>query len=220
MTVPSAALTRSPGRRRPRLPWWRPTARTGVHLVCAVPLAVLVAQALSGDLGANPIEAGIRTLGDWALRFLVAALAVTPLRRIIGWSGLAGYRRMVGLWAFAYACLHVGAYVVLDQFFDWVNIGHEIFKHKFITAGMAALTLLLPLAVTSTAGMVRRLGGLRWRLLHRLVFVAGPLAAIHYVWMVKADIRQPLVYCGLVVFLLGFRAVAAVRRRSVVAPAQ
>ena len=199
------------GHRRGASAWWRPTVRTAVHLLCALPLLVLAARGLSGALGANPIEAVIRTMGLWALRFLMIALAVTPLRKLAGWRMLGGYRRMFGLWAFAYACLHLGAYVVLDQFFDWSNIGQEILKHKFITAGMAAIALLVPLAATSTSGMVRRLGGQRWRKLHRLVYLAGPLASIHYVWMVKADIRQPLLYCGLLSFLLGYRAMGALR---------
>ena len=212
ITLPDAAALRR-RQRRPKLPWWRPTVRTGVHLLCLVPLILLAVRGLTGDLGANPIEAIIRFLGDWALRFLVIALAVTPLRRIAAWQAVAGYRRMFGLWAFAFACLHVTSYVVLDQFFDWTNIGHEIVKHKFITAGMAALCLLIPLAATSTNGMVRRLGGKAWRRLHRLVYVAGPLAAIHYVWMVKADIREPLVYATLIFGLLAYRGAVALRNR-------
>jgi sulfoxide reductase heme-binding subunit YedZ len=188
--------------------------RFGVHLLCLTPFLTLAAEGVLGALGANPIEALIRGLGDWALRFLVIALAVTPLRRLSGWPILAAYRRMLGLWSFAYASLHVTSYVVLDQFFDWTNIGHEILKHKFITAGMAALSLLVPLAATSTGAMIRRLGGRRWRMLHRLVYIAAPLAAIHYVWMVKADIRQPLVYVAMIVFLLGYRAAMALRERA------
>ena len=145
--------------------WLKPLA----HLACALPLLWLGWQAADGGLGANPIEAVIRFLGDWGLRGLVLALAVTPLRKWTGWGRLAGYRRMVGLWAFAYAALHLSAYVVLDQFFDWAAIGHEIVKHKFITAGMASFLLLLPLAATSTSGMIKRLGAARWRKLHRAV---------------------------------------------------
>ncbi len=188
--------------------------RPVVHLLCLLPLLWLAVQGTLGGLGANPIEAAVRFLGDWALRLLVVALAVTPLRKLAGLPELARYRRMAGLWAFAYASLHVSAYVVLDQFFDWATIGHEIIKHKFITAGMAAYTLLVPLAVTSTEGMLRRLGGRRWRRLHRLVYLAGPLAALHYVWMVKADIRQPLVYAALLVAMLAYRAVSALRQKE------
>jgi sulfoxide reductase heme-binding subunit YedZ len=183
--------------------------RPALHLLCATPLIGLAYHGLHGLLGANPIEAVIRTLGDWALRLLVVALAVTPLRRLSGWPALAVYRRMAGLWGFAYALLHLLGYVVLDQFFDWAAIGHDILKHRFITAGMAAFALLLPLALTSTGGMVRRLGGRSWRRLHRLVYVAVPLASIHYIWMVKADIRQPLIYAGLVALFLLIRAVGA-----------
>ncbi len=191
----------------------RPALRLAAHLLCLLPLLWLAGRALLGDLGANPIEAVVRFLGDWALRFVIVALAVTPLRKVSGLPALARYRRMLGLWAFAYAALHVSAYVVLDQFFDWANIGHEILKHKFITAGMAAFTLLVPLAATSTNAMLRRLGGAHWRRLHRLVYLAGPLAVIHYVWMVKADIRQPLVYAALLTVLLAYRAALALRQR-------
>ncbi|HXP97274.1 MAG TPA: protein-methionine-sulfoxide reductase heme-binding subunit MsrQ [Telmatospirillum sp.] len=185
----------------------RSLVRGGVHLLCFVPLLTLATSGLLGELGANPIEALVRGLGDWALRFLVLVLAVSPLRRLTGWSVLAGYRRMLGLWAFAYAGFHVASYVVLDQFFDWANIGHEILQHKFITAGMVALSLMLPLAATSTNAMIRRLGGRRWRRLHQAVYVVGPLAVIHYVWMVKADITQPLVYAALIAVLLAYRGV-------------
>jgi sulfoxide reductase heme-binding subunit YedZ len=187
--------------------------RIALHGLCALPAVVLVVEGLSGGLGANPIEALIRGLGDWGLRFLVMALAVTPVRRLARLPTLARYRRMLGLWAFAYVLLHVSAYVVLDQFFDWAAIGNDIVKHKFITVGMAAVTLLIPLAATSTSAMIRRLGGKRWRTLHRLVYVAGPLAAIHYIWMVKADIRQPVVYLLIVLLLLGCRVAFLAQER-------
>ncbi len=203
----------APPTRRSSLPWWRPTLRGTAHLACLVPLLWLLAKGLLGEWGANPIEAIIRFLGDWALRFLVIALAVTPLRKLAAWPALGRYRRMLGLWAFAYAALHMSCYVVLDQFFDWPTIGNEILKHKFITAGMTAFALLLPLAATSTNGMVRRLGGQRWRRLHKLVYAVAPLAAVHYVWMVKADIREPLVYALLMTLLLGHRALWALRHR-------
>jgi sulfoxide reductase heme-binding subunit YedZ len=182
-------------------------ARPLAHLLCALPLIWLGSQAALDLLGANPVEALIRFLGDWALKILILALAVTPIRLLTGWSGLARYRRMLGLWGFGYAMLHLAAYVVLDQFFDWDAIGHEILKHKFITVGMAAVILLLPLAVTSTKGMIKRLGGLAWRRLHMLVYLAVPLAALHYVWMVKAGIIQPLTYLAVTLLLLGCRAI-------------
>lgn len=183
----------------------RKLERLAAHLACALPLLWLGWLAFDGGLGANPIEAAIRFLGDWGLRGLVLALAVTPLRKWTGWGRLASYRRMVGLWAFAYAGLHLTAYVVLDQFFDWAAIGREIVKHKFITAGMVSFLLLLPLAATSTSGMIKRLGAARWRQLHRAVYLAAPLAALHYIWMVKADIRQPVAYALVLILLLAVR---------------
>jgi sulfoxide reductase heme-binding subunit YedZ len=186
--------------------------RPFVHLACALPLVWLAARAGFDLLGANPVEAGIRFLGDWALRLLILALAVTPVRLLSGWSAPARYRRMLGLWAFAYAALHLLTYVVLDQFFDWDNIGDEIVKHKFITAGMAALTILVPLAATSTSAMIKRLGGQNWRRLHYLVYLAVPLASLHYIWMVKAGIIQPLTYMAITLLLLACRAVYAARR--------
>jgi sulfoxide reductase heme-binding subunit YedZ len=182
------------------------------HLLCALPLLWLGGLAALDRLGANPVEAGIRFSGDWALRILILALAVTPLRQVAKLSVLASYRRMLGLWGFAYAVLHLLGYVVLDQFFDWANIGHEILKHKFITAGMAAFVLLAPLAVTSTQGMMKRMGGVAWRRLHRAVYLAVPLAALHYIWMVKAGWKQPATYMAIALLLLLSRWVYALRR--------
>jgi sulfoxide reductase heme-binding subunit YedZ len=184
------------------------------HLLCALPLLWLGGLAAFDRLGANPVEAAIRFSGDWALRILILSLAVTPLRQIAGLSGAARYRRMLGLWGFAYAVLHLLGYVVLDQFFDWDTIGHEILKHKFITAGMAAFALLLPLAATSTQGMIQRLGGPAWRRLHRLVYLAVPLAALHYIWMVKAGRTQPSLYLAAALSLLVCRWIYARWRRG------
>ena len=183
-----------------------------IHLLCALPLFWLGGLAALDRLGANPVEAAIRFLGDWALRVLIVSLAVTPVRQVTGFSGAAPYRRMLGLWGFAYGVLHLLGYVVLDQFFDWDAIGHEILKHKFITVGMAAFALLLPLAATSTQGMIKRLGGATWRKLHRLVYLAVPLAALHYMWMVKAGRLQPSVYLAIALLLLLCRWVYARRR--------
>lgn len=179
------------------------------HLLCALPLIWLGGLAGFDRLGANPVEAAIRFSGDWALRILILSLAVTPLRQFARLSVLASYRRMLGLWGFAYAALHLLGYVVLDQFFDWGAIGHEIVKHKFITAGMAAFSLLFPLAATSTQGMIKRLGGGAWRRLHRLVYLAAPLAALHYIWMVKAGWKQPAAYMAITLLLLLSRWVYA-----------
>ena len=186
--------------------------RLFIHLLCALPLIWLGAKAGLDLLGANPVEAAIRFSGDWALRILIVALAVTPLRQFGKLSAVASYRRTLGLWGFAYAVLHLLGYVVLDQFFDWANIGHEIIKHKFITAGMAALSLLAPLAATSTQGMIKRMGGQAWRRLHRAVYLAVPLAALHYIWMVKAGWKQPATYMAIALLLLLSRWVYALRR--------
>jgi sulfoxide reductase heme-binding subunit YedZ len=195
------------------LPWWKPTTKTGLHLLLALPVLFLVLRGalefqgidFMGGLGVNPIEAVIRNLGDWALRILILALAVTPVRRLTGWPQIARYRRMIGLWAFAYVTMHLLCYVVLDQFFDWASIWKMIVKSKFILVGMLAFALLLPLAVTSTNGMIRRLGAARWRRLHKLAYVAGVCGAIHYIWMVKADITQPMIYMVILLTLLAMR---------------
>ncbi len=172
---------------------------------CAVPLLWLAAQAVSDGLGANPIEALIRTLGDWSLRMLLVALAVTPLRQATGWGWVGRLRRLLGLMAFAYVGLHVLAYAGLDQVFDWPAIGREIVKRRYIAVGMAALLILSALAATSADGMVRRLGGRRWRNLHRLVYLAAPLGVLHHLMMVKADIRPALLHAAVLAVLLGWR---------------
>lgn len=190
-----------------------PALKPVVFIACLGPLAWLVWQALFGYLGVNPIETLNRFLGDWALRFLLIALAVTPLRQITGWTQLATLRRMLGLFAFFYVCLHLSSYVGLDLFFDWRALGRDILKRNYITLGMTAFMLLAPLALTSTNAMIRRLGGRRWRLLHKLVYPAGILAVMHYWMMVKADIRQPMLYAAVLAVLLGYRLAIAARRR-------
>ena len=188
-------------------------AKPVVFALCLAPLLWLAWRAVSGDLGANPIEALIRYIGDWALRFLLIALAVTPVRTWTGWSGLARLRRMLGLFAFAYVVLHFSAYVGLDQFFDWQSIGREIVKRRYITLGMVAVVLLVPLAVTSTDAWLRRLGGRRWRVLHRVVYVIAPLGVAHHWLMVKKDLREPMIHAAVLAVLLGWRALAAWRKR-------
>jgi len=192
----------------PRFAWLKPLVFTAALL----PLAWLASTAAFGSLGANPIETINRTLGDWALRFLLIALAVTPLRKITGWTALARLRRMLGLFAFFYVCLHVSSYVGLDQFFDWQAIWKDVLKRRYITFGMGALLLLIPLAVTSTDGMIRRLGGRRWRAMHRAVYLVLPLAALHFWMMVKADHSRPLLYGAIGAGLLGYRVVVAMLR--------
>lgn len=175
-----------------------------VFLVCLVPFVALVAAALQDQLGANPIQAITHVTGDWALRFILISLAVTPLRRLSGWNGVIAYRRMLGLFAFFYAAMHFSTYIVLDQFFDWQAIGKDIAKRPFITIGFLALVALTPLAITSTKGWIRRLGR-RWQQLHRLVYVAAVAGVVHYLWLVKADRTRPLTYGAVLAVLLGIR---------------
>lgn len=166
----------------------------------------------TGNLGANPIrEAEIQT-GLWTLRFLALSLTITPVRRLTGFNVLAKYRRMIGLFTFFYACVHLALWFV-DWFFDWPAMWDEIVKHRYILVGMLTFLLLVPLAVTSTNGWVKRLGGKRWAKLHRLVYVAAITGTIHYLWAVKKDTFFPLVYLALFAMLLGFRVFEA-RRKS------
>lgn len=157
-------------------------------------------------LGANPIEAITRASGEWTMRLLMLTLAVTPLRRLTGWNWLIRLRRMLGLYVFFYASLHLSTYVWLDQFFDWQAIAKDILKRPFITVGFAAFVLLVPLAATSFNAAIRRLGGKRWQALHRTVYSIGVLAVLHYVWLVKRDLTWPLFYALILALLLGARA--------------
>jgi methionine sulfoxide reductase heme-binding subunit len=192
-------------------PWIKPT----VFTFSLLPLAWLVFALLTDRLGANPIEALTRETGEWTLRLLLITLCMTPLRRYMGWSWPLHVRRMLGLFAFFYACVHLSAYLWLDQFFDWGEIGRDILKRPFITVGMLAFVLLIPLAVTSTRAMQRRLGR-NWAKLHQLVYVIPALGVLHFWWLVKADVRTPLVYALLLVVLLGMRAYWQRQRRTAV----
>jgi len=186
-----------------------------VFIVSVGPLAYLALGALLGRLGANPIETITRSTGTWTLRFMLLALAVTPARWLSGWNDLIRVRRMLGLFAFFYGSLHLATYVWLDQFFDWAAIAKDVAKRPFITAGFAAYLLLVPLAVTSTAGMIRRLGGRRWRRLHRLAYASAAIGIVHYWWLVKLDTRPPRNYALLLAVLLLARVwVFWQRRRS------
>jgi sulfoxide reductase heme-binding subunit YedZ len=175
-------------------------------LAC-LPVLWLVYGALTNTIGPNPIEYIIRYCGDWALRFLLIGLAVTPMRLLTGWSVIGRVRRMLGLFAFFYVCLHISAYVGLDQFFNWSAIWKDITKRVYIMVGMASFLTLIPLAITSTTAMVKRLGAKRWRRLHRLVYVAAIAATIHFIMMLKAGYAEPLLYSVILAGLLGVRAV-------------
>jgi sulfoxide reductase heme-binding subunit YedZ len=192
--------------------WLRWIVKPVLFVVCLVPLAGLIWDGINENLGANPVETIRLFTGDWTLRFLLITLAVTPLRRLTGWNAIVRVRRMLGLFAFFYAALHVISYVWLDQFFMWDLIIEDVYKRPYITVGFTAFMLLLPLALTSTNGMVRRLGGKHWQRLHRLVYVIAILGVVHFWWLVKSDIRQPLIYAAVLALLLGYRLIWAVRR--------
>ncbi len=182
-----------------------------VFLVCLGPLFMLGWQALIDQLGANPIELVTHATGDWTIRFLLIGLAITPLRKLLGWPELIRFRRMVGLFAFFYGVLHLTTYLWLDKFFEWPDILKDVAKRPFITAGFLGLVLLIPLAVTSTAGWIRRLGGSRWRLLHRLVYISAIAGVVHYYWLVKSDIRRPLLYASILGARFAYRIAIKLR---------
>ena len=188
--------------------------KTAVFLSSLYPLIRLAWLAANDSLGANPIEFITRSTGTWTLVFLMLTLAITPLRRILSFPDLIKFRRMLGLFAFFYASLHFTTYFWLDQFFDLMGILLDVMKRPFITVGFLSFVLMVPLALTSTSGMIRRLGGRRWQWLHRLVYPVAVGGVIHYLWLVKADLREPLIYAAVLALLLGFRmAVAAARLR-------
>lgn len=193
----------------------RVALKTGVWVACLSPAALLCYRAWTDDLGANPISLITNTLGDWTFRLLLASLAMTPLRLIFGLSWPLSLRRLLGLFAFSYACLHFGVWVVLDQFFDWRGMLADIVKRPYITVGMAALSLLVPLAATSTTGMIRRLGGRAWQRLHRVVYLTGVLAALHFLWLAKKGRTDQYWYVAGLALLLGIRLWDWGRRRVV-----
>lgn len=191
--------------------------KPALFIACLLPLAWMLLLAWQDALGANPIEEITHRTGDWTLRLLLMTLAVTPLRRLTGWSWVIRLRRMLGLFAFFYALLHLVTYLWLDQFFLWAEILHDVIKRPFITVGFAAFVILAALAATSTNAMMRRLGR-RWTQLHRAVYVAAILGVLHFWWLVKADLREPAVYAAVLALLLGLRVVAAAARRRMRAP--
>ncbi|MDQ6677859.1 MAG: sulfoxide reductase heme-binding subunit YedZ [Acidobacteriota bacterium] len=174
-------------------------------LVLITPAAWIAWQVLHNSAGPNPVEYITHGTGDWALRILLATLTITPLRMLTNWQKLIRFRRMLGLFAFFYAVLHFATYLWLDKGFDGKEIWKDLYKRPFITAGFLAFVLLVPLAVTSTKGMIRRLGGKRWQKLHRLIYIGAVAAVVHYYWLVKSDIRLPLLYASILLILLLFR---------------
>jgi sulfoxide reductase heme-binding subunit YedZ len=193
----------------------RRAAKVALFVSALAPAAYLAWGAWADALGANPIDAITDETGIWTLRFLLITLSITPLRRLTGWNALVGYRRMVGLFAFFYGTLHFLTWVGLDQFFAVDEMAADVIKRPFITVGFAAFALMVPLAITSTAGWIRRLGR-RWQVLHRLVYVSAALGVVHYWWLVKADVSRPMRYAWVLGLLLGIRLVVA-RRRSLAA---
>jgi sulfoxide reductase heme-binding subunit YedZ len=183
-----------------------------VFTLCLVPTLLLGWKALNGDLGANPIEFITHATGDWTIRFLCITLSITPLRKLLRLPDLIRFRRMLGLFGFFYGCLHFLTWLVLDKFFAWDEILKDVVKRPFITAGFTAFVLLIPLAVTSTKGWIRRMGGKRWQALHRLIYVSACAGVVHYYWLVKSDIRLPVLYGSIVAVLLGYRLIVNLRK--------
>ncbi len=177
-----------------------------VFLVCLGPLATLAWKVTQQNLGANPVDVITRSTGKWTLTLLLITLAISPLRKLSGMPWLIRFRRMLGLLAFFYGSLHLTTYVWLDKFFDVQAMLHDIAKRKFITAGMTAWACMLPLAITSTTGWIRRLGGKRWQKLHRLIYLSAAAGVIHFIWLVKADLRRPLTYGAVLAVLLAYRS--------------
>lgn len=173
--------------------------------VCLVPFGILVWQALTGNLGPNPVETLQHTTGDWTLRFLVFTLCISPLRKLLKLPDLIRFRRMLGLFAFFYGCMHFLVYLGPDQSFSLAAMGKDVYKRPFITVGFTAFVLLIPLALTSTAGWIRRLGGRRWQMLHRLIYISAVCGVIHYYWLVKSAVIRPLTYGAIVGVLLLWR---------------
>ena len=191
--------------------------KVAVFLACLGPLARLLwgffgahptdMQTWGMGLGANPIEFITHSTGNWTLTFLLITLSITPLRKLSGQAWLIRFRRMLGLFAFFYGTLHLMTYVWLDKFFDWRAMLQDIDRRRFITAGLTAFVLMIPLALTSTSWSIRKLGGKRWRALHRLIYFSAIAGVIHYIWLVKADLRKPLRYAFVLGILLGYRVV-------------
>lgn len=196
-----------------RIRW---VAKPAVWLLALMPLAWLVWRAVNQDLGPNPAEAMNRFLGDWALRFLLIALAVTPVRLVTGNTTVVRFRRLLGLFAFFYVALHLSSYVAVDQFFDWAAIWKDIVKRTYITLGMAGFVILAALAATSTKGMIKRLGGRNWNRLHKGVYAAGVLGVIHFIMMRKGFQLEPLIYAAILGILLLSRLLPARKRARAV----
>jgi methionine sulfoxide reductase heme-binding subunit len=186
--------------------------KVAAFVACLGPLGVLIWEALHGGLGANPIQFVEHATGDWTLRFLAITLAISPLRKILALPQLIRYRRMLGLYAFFYGVLHFLAYIGLDQALDFGAMWADVMKRRYITVGFTGFVLLIPLAITSTAGWIRRLGGRRWRILHEAIYVSAVAGVIHFYWLVKSDVRIPLQYAAVIGTFLAWRLVTWLAR--------
>jgi methionine sulfoxide reductase heme-binding subunit len=211
--------------------WVRRVLKPLVFAAGLVPAAYIVWAGLNGQLTADPLKEITHETGDWTLRFVVITLAITPVRRVLGWNRLIKFRRMLGLYAFFYGTLHFSIYVIADRFagLDFpdgivalstgralaASIWDDIAKRPYITVGFLGWSAMIPLAVTSTTGWIRRMGGRNWQRLHRLIYLTAVAGVVHYWWLVKADVRHPAVYAALVTLLLGFRMVAALQKSRV-----
>jgi len=176
-----------------------------LFLICLVPLGILIREAFTGGLGSNPTQFLEHATGDWTLRFVAITLAVTPLRKILRQPLLIRFRRMFGLFAFFYGCCHFSVYLTFDQVFDLHGIWADVLKRRYITVGFTGFVLMIPLALTSTAGWIRRMGGRRWAMVHRAIYLTAIAGVIHFLWLVKSDIHLPLEYAAVMAVLLGWR---------------
>ena len=196
----------------------RRVIKPAVFLLCLGPLGWLVYNAVWGDLGANPVETITNTTGIWTLRLLAITIAITPLRWLTKWNPIINFRRMIGLYAFFYGTIHFLIYFILDRSLIFDDLWEDIVKRPYITVGFTAFMLMVPLAITSTKGWIRRLGGKRWNLLHKLVYVSVALGVVHYWWKVKLDVTNPMYYAAIVAALLGARLVRWFVRRQAPSP--
>lgn len=192
----------------------RKHVRAALFILCLIPLFYLIMLTLTSGLGANPIQRLTHFTGTWTLNFLMITLSVTPLRHLTGIHRIVQYRRMLGLYTFFYACLHFLCYFVLDQFFDLREIMDDILKRPYIMLGLSAFILLFPLALTSTRNMMLRLGK-HWKQLHRLIYISATLGVLHFLWLVKADIREPVIYGVILILLLVLRVIRMYRVKPV-----